>query len=281
LQIVADRMFPTKVTMSDRVWSSNFRISMRLAARYREGRAFLAGDAAHIHPPTGGQGMNTGIQDSYNLAWKMALVLKGNASPKLLDTYDAERRPVGADVVSRTRSASEQFGRKQETQDERLVDTQILVNYRKSALSLNQLEEPADNPVVQAGDRAPDCFGLRRANVRAPFRLFDVLRGPEFVLLIYLPQAPEPHEVPLLEGMARRLKAANHWGFRIAAIFAAGVKLPDIVGVSTLSDREGEFADVYKPSPNAAYLIRPDGYVGYHGRPMTEDGLAAYFAEIG
>jgi 2-polyprenyl-6-methoxyphenol hydroxylase-like FAD-dependent oxidoreductase len=70
LQVVADRLFPTKVTMSDLRWSSNFRIGMRLAARYREGRGFLAGDAAHIHPPTGGQGMNTGIQDSYNLAWE-------------------------------------------------------------------------------------------------------------------------------------------------------------------------------------------------------------------
>jgi 2-polyprenyl-6-methoxyphenol hydroxylase-like FAD-dependent oxidoreductase len=71
-----------------------FRISMRLADRYRQGRVFIAGDAAHIHPPTGGQGMNTGIQDAYNLAWKLALVLDAAAPEALLDSYEAERRPV-------------------------------------------------------------------------------------------------------------------------------------------------------------------------------------------
>jgi 2-polyprenyl-6-methoxyphenol hydroxylase-like FAD-dependent oxidoreductase len=104
LQEVAERLMPGKAQMSDLRWSSLFRISMRLASAYRVGNAFIAGDAAHIHPPTGGQGMNTGIQDAYNLARKMALVLKGVARPELLDTYEAERRPVGADVVSRTRA---------------------------------------------------------------------------------------------------------------------------------------------------------------------------------
>jgi 2-polyprenyl-6-methoxyphenol hydroxylase-like FAD-dependent oxidoreductase len=283
LQAVADRLFPTKVTLSDLRWSSNFRISMRLAARYREGRAFLAGDAAHIHPPTGGQGMNTGIQDSYNLAWKMALVLKGGASPRLLDTYEAERRPVGADVVSRTRSASEQFGRKQQAQDERRVDTQVLINYRQSALSRNEPGEPLnqfDDLLVQAGDRAPDCLGLRRENIRAPFRLFDVLRGPEFVLLLYIEKTLEPQEIDRLEGIARRLKTASSRAVRVVAIFSPDAKSSDIVGVPTLIDSEGEFADVYKPGPNAAYLIRPDGYVGYYGHPMTEESLTRYFAEF-
>jgi 2-polyprenyl-6-methoxyphenol hydroxylase-like FAD-dependent oxidoreductase len=275
LQVVADRLFPTKVTMSDLHWSSNFRISMRLAARYREGRGFLAGDAAHIHPPTGGQGMNTGIQDSYNLAWKLALVLKRNASSKLLDTYEAERRPVGADVVSRTRSASEQYGRKEASQDERLADTQILINYRESALSVNDPVNPPSDAPVQAGDRAPDCDGLRRENIRAPFRLFDILRGPEFVLLIYIGQ-PD-----LLEGMAERLKHSNTPAVRLVAICATGTKLFDIPGVSTYIDSEGEFADVYKPNPETAYLVRPDGYVGYHGRPMTEEGLTAYTRRFG
>jgi 2-polyprenyl-6-methoxyphenol hydroxylase-like FAD-dependent oxidoreductase len=248
LQVVADRLFPTKVTMSDLRWSSNFRISMRLAARYREGRGFLAGDAAHIHPPTGGQGMNTGIQDSYNLAWKLALVLNGHASSKLLDTFEAERRPVGADVVSRTRSASEQYGRKEASQNERLVDTQILINYRESALSVNDSAEPPSAVPVQAGDRAPDCQGLRRENVRAAFRLFDVLRGPEFVLLVYMGQ-PD-----LLEGMAMRLKNTNAPAVRFVAICALGTESFDIPDVSTYIDSENEFAAIYKPSPGTAYL---------------------------
>jgi 2-polyprenyl-6-methoxyphenol hydroxylase-like FAD-dependent oxidoreductase len=112
LQRVADDLVPERPRLSDLRWLSMFRISMRLAEHYRQGRVFIAGDAAHIHPPTGGQGMNTGIQDAYNLAWKLALVLNGEAPEALLDSYEAERRPVGAEVVRRTRAASEGYGRK-------------------------------------------------------------------------------------------------------------------------------------------------------------------------
>jgi 2-polyprenyl-6-methoxyphenol hydroxylase-like FAD-dependent oxidoreductase len=82
------------------LWSSRFRVHHRVAARYRDGAVFLAGDAAHVHSPAGGQGMNTGIQDAANLAWKLALVLGGQAPDPLLDSYERERRPVARAVVS-------------------------------------------------------------------------------------------------------------------------------------------------------------------------------------
>jgi 2-polyprenyl-6-methoxyphenol hydroxylase-like FAD-dependent oxidoreductase len=84
------------------VWSSRFRVHHKAAARFREGAVFLAGDAAHVHSPAGGQGMNTGIQDAANLAWKLALVLRGQAPGSLLDSYERERRPVAREVVSTT-----------------------------------------------------------------------------------------------------------------------------------------------------------------------------------
>ena len=84
------------------IWSSRFRVSHKLAARFREGRVFLCGDAAHVHSPAGGQGMNTGIQDASNLAWKLDLVLREHASESLLDSYERERRQVAQDVVSMT-----------------------------------------------------------------------------------------------------------------------------------------------------------------------------------
>ncbi|HEX5325713.1 MAG TPA: FAD-dependent monooxygenase, partial [Acetobacteraceae bacterium] len=102
VQAVADALVPRPPRLSDMRWSSLFRISMRLADHYRNGRVFIAGDAAHIHPPTGGQGMNTGIQDAYNLAWKLALAVDGTARPALPASYDTERRPVGEEVVGRT-----------------------------------------------------------------------------------------------------------------------------------------------------------------------------------
>lgn len=99
LQQVVEAATGGRVRLAAPVWSTAFRIHHRHAATYRAGRAFLAGDAAHIHSPAGAQGMNTGIQDAVNLGWKLALVCRGRAPETLLDTYDAERRPVGAFVL--------------------------------------------------------------------------------------------------------------------------------------------------------------------------------------
>ena len=100
LQDHADRHGPPGLRLRDPSWLSAFRINERVVARYRMGRCFLAGDAAHIHSPAGGQGMNTGIQDAVNLAWKLAYVLKGIGDPDLLlDSYEPERRAVALDVV--------------------------------------------------------------------------------------------------------------------------------------------------------------------------------------
>jgi flavin-dependent dehydrogenase len=88
--------------VEDVAWSSRFRLQHKVAARFREEGVFLCGDAAHVHSPAGGQGMNTGIQDAANLAWKLALVLRGQAPVSLLDSYERERRPVAQGVVSTT-----------------------------------------------------------------------------------------------------------------------------------------------------------------------------------
>jgi 2-polyprenyl-6-methoxyphenol hydroxylase-like FAD-dependent oxidoreductase len=88
--------------VSDPVWMVGFRIHCKMVSQYRKGRVFIAGDAAHIHSPAGGQGMNTGIQDAHNLAWKLALVHKGKARAELLDSYDAERKPVAAATLAMT-----------------------------------------------------------------------------------------------------------------------------------------------------------------------------------
>ncbi|MER6164463.1 FAD-dependent monooxygenase [Streptomyces violaceorubidus] len=88
-------------------WLSRFGDATRLAERYRVGRVLLAGDAAHIHPPTGGQGLNLGVQDAFNLGWKLAAQIRGRAPQTLLDTYEAERRPVAADVLDNTRAQME------------------------------------------------------------------------------------------------------------------------------------------------------------------------------
>src|SRR6266487_629831 len=99
VQALADRFTGGSVSLRDPVWLTTFQLQHRQAARYRAGRVFLAGDAAHVHSPAGAQGMNTGIQDAWNLGWKLALATRGVAEEALLDSYDAERRPVGSFVV--------------------------------------------------------------------------------------------------------------------------------------------------------------------------------------
>ncbi len=102
MQALADRICPSKVRLSQPAWLTRFRVHHRMTERLRHGRVFLAGDAAHIHSPAGGQGMNTGIQDSLNLGTKLARVLKAGASEKLLDEYEAERVPVARNVLRGT-----------------------------------------------------------------------------------------------------------------------------------------------------------------------------------
>jgi 2-polyprenyl-6-methoxyphenol hydroxylase-like FAD-dependent oxidoreductase len=280
LQEVANRLLPEKPQLSDLRWSSLFLISMRLASRYRVGNAFIAGDAAHIHPPTGGQGMNTGIQDAYNLAWKLALVLKGAAAPALLGSYEAERRPVGADVVSRTRAQSEKLGRERPKPEDRLADTQILINYRGLDWAKDEVSDALAAADLRAGDRAPDCTGLRRENINFPLRLFDVIRGTEHVLLVYIAEDSAPECKAFLESLAMH-NAIRDLGIRIVAVAAPGTQVPEITGIALFEDREGRFARVYKASSGTAYLVRPDGYISYRANPITEVGLMRYLRKAG
>lgn len=147
-------------------WSSDFRPRAALADRFREGRVFLAGDAAHVHSPAGGQGLNTSVQDAYNLGWKLGQVLRHGAPVALLDSYEAERRPVAADMLG----LSTRIHRGE--QERGAAAQQLGLGYRESPLSAGRAG------TLVAGDRAPDGpAGDGR-------RLFDVFRGPHFTLLI-------------------------------------------------------------------------------------------------
>lgn len=277
LQAVADRVVPSPAALSDLSWSSFYRISMRLAQHYRAGRVFLAGDAAHIHPPTGGQGMNTGIQDAFNLAWKLARVVRGLSPPDLLDSYEAERRPVGADVIARTVAASMNLGRPGGEKPHRLADTQLLVSYRGGPLAAESLAGPLPEEAPRAGDRAPPADGLERAHIGFPLRLADVLRGPEFVLLVWL---ADDVDAPALQADAGRLRASFGDALRCVAITGPGVATRDVPGVPVYRDVAGAFASAYAPARGTALLVRPDGYIGWQGRPWSADALSDYLSGL-
>ncbi|MEV0923625.1 FAD-dependent monooxygenase [Streptomyces spongiicola] len=188
IQAVLDRLSPEPTTASAMRWSSVFRISHRLVNKYADGRVFIAGDAAHIHPPTGAQGMNTGIQDACNLAWKLALTVRGAAHPRLLDSYDAERRPIGEEVVERTVRHAAQ-GVRADSGD---LATVIL---REAQLLVAYPDSPVVGPAAPGlagpgpGDRAPDCGGLTGGVAALPLRLYDLLRDRGHVLLLHADSA--------------------------------------------------------------------------------------------
>ncbi len=176
--------------LSDPRWLTYFHINYRLAPHYRHGRTFLAGDAAHIHSLLGGLGMNTGIQDAHNLAWKLALVMRGGAPVTWLETYETERRQVAEDVIATTKIATqhaELFAELSSTDREKLVthmfvpegekmkvrnhEEQIDLDYRSSPICLEPEGEFANGP--HAGARAVDSSILLDGQ---PCQFYDLMR---------------------------------------------------------------------------------------------------------
>ncbi|MFI6449364.1 FAD-dependent monooxygenase [Kitasatospora sp. NPDC050543] len=294
IQAVVDRLAPRPATLSRMRWSSVFRISHRIVDRYGDGRVFVAGDAAHIHPPTGAQGMNTGIQDACNLAWKLALVIRGEAGPALLTSYDAERRPVGEEVVGRTvRHAT--HGIEADPDDPRtmmLREAQLLVGYRDGPLARNPYG-PAEAP--QPGDRAPDCTGLTTPIATYPLRLLDILRGrPAHVLLLYAADTADLAEAAETAGMAGAPEVTGgspgtsdgtgpRHGLQAIAVLARdrAPTAPTTRAVPGYLDAAGEFARLYRPDGATGFIVRPDGQLGARfPLAATATALSGYFTAL-
>lgn len=285
IQTVLDRLSPRPTTADAMRWSSVFRISHRLVDRYGRGRVLVAGDAAHIHPPTGAQGMNTGIQDAFNLAWKLALVVEGTAAGRLLDSYDAERRPVGAEVVGRTvRHAA--AGIQADPADPATVmlrEAQLLVGYRGSPI----VGRPGDDspsvvpPGPQAGDRAPDCAGLTTEIACYPLRLYDLLRGRGHVLLLYdgEDEGDGGQDTRGFDELAALATTLSH-GRVETCVLLGGRACVGTTLLPVYRDARGEFARAYGARGPSAFLIRPDGYLGSRLTPPDGRRLAGHLAQV-
>ena len=236
------------------IWISRFTDAARQAAAYRAGRVLLAGDAAHIHSPVGGQGLNTGVQDALNLGWKLAQVVRGTSPESLLDTYHAERHPVGARVLRNTMALTVLMRTDDRTNALRDVVTDLLQMdepRRRTAAMMAGLDIHYDlgegHPLV--GRRVPD---LDLVTADGPVRVFDLLHEARPLLL----QFGAPGVLNLAPGDDRVR--------RVDAEYAGTWVLPAI----------GEV-----PAPDAV-LIRPDGYVAWAGGPADaglEDALATWF----
>ncbi|WP_439378749.1 FAD-dependent oxidoreductase [Amycolatopsis lexingtonensis] len=248
LQAVLERRSGrTDLRLHEPEWTSLWRANVRLAARYREGNVFLAGDAAHIHSPAGGQGMNTGIQDAHNLGWKLAM----GASPVLLDSYEAERRPVAADVLALSDARLKQAIDEKSVPIRRdATTTQLAVNYRGSVLAR---DDRAETAALRAGDRAPDATGL--STVDGERRLFDLTRGGRFTVLDFGTAAlpPGPRTLRVVDRPA---------------------------GAGEIADTAGHLAGAYGATDRTLVLIRPDGYLGLISDAGDGEAVSAYLAAL-
>ncbi|NUS80129.1 MAG: FAD-dependent oxidoreductase [Streptomyces sp.] len=187
-KVVAARSHLAPDAITELRWASDFRPRQALADRFRAGRVFLAGDAAHVHSPAGGQGLNTSVQDAYNLGWKLGAVLVGGAAESLLDTYEEERRPIAAQMLGLTTSVHRGETRRGD------ATRQLGLGYRDSSLT----EEAGTLPgPLRAGDRAPD-------GTLGGVRLFDAFRGPHWTLVAVGVEAPEvPDAIKVVRGEAQ------------------------------------------------------------------------------
>jgi 2-polyprenyl-6-methoxyphenol hydroxylase-like FAD-dependent oxidoreductase len=266
-------------------WLARYRLHRRAVPAYRRGRCFVAGDAAHIHSPVGGQGMNTGIQDAYNLGWKLALVARGEAPNWVIDSYDAERRPVGAKLLKFTDrmfavvAGGGRLGsvvrRVMPTIAARLLGAPIVgrrtgrfisetgIRYRRSPLSIEAHGAARiDRGAPRAGDRAPDVA------LSPTCRLAGLLHGAQHTLLLFA------------GGSTALIDHYSALGDEVSARYGALVKsvilrldpaYPPIGEV----DATGAAHRRYGADPGAIYLIRPDGHIGFRGAETDTEALRA------
>jgi 2-polyprenyl-6-methoxyphenol hydroxylase-like FAD-dependent oxidoreductase len=254
-------------------WFSTYRIHHRSAVRFRDRRCFLLGDAAHIHSPVGAQGMNTGLQDAYNLAWKLALVVRAQAKPELLDSYEQERVPVARALLNGTdrafrlvvsdnwfagmlrtkilaRIAAFAVNRKAVQRVAFRTVSQTGIRYQSSSLSKSLNGLPGNAP--QAGARFP-WLRLKFAGAGPVEDLFQKLDDAHFNLMVI--GQPAIPEGTLCFGDLLRVHA---------------------IPSDPANDAELSRAQIPRPS---FYLVRPDGYVGLCGTRLDAVGVRAYFSQ--
>ncbi|MFI5881810.1 FAD-dependent monooxygenase [Streptomyces sp. NPDC051554] len=230
--------------MYDARWMSRFKSDERQAPSYRVGRVFLAGDAAHVHTPAGGQGMNTGLQDAANLGWKLAAVINGHATPELLDTYQAERHPVGKAVL---RSSGGIVRLAMVKRPWSLALRAVLMGFLNN---FAPVRSKVNSQITGIGYAYAAPRGSHRlTGTRAPDvtladggRLYEALRGGRFVLV-----APKTHATTAydVQGGRRNRLAVEHWA----------------------SDRR------------TVLLVRPDGYVAWAADTAEPAAIEAALAE--
>jgi len=279
--LIVERTGKKNVRLRDPLWLSDFRINARMVDRFRDRRVFVAGDAAHIHSPAGGQGIATGIQDATNLAWKLAAFLREAAPDSFLDTYDEERKPIAREVLHRTSAVTSiifamnpvaRFVR------ERLLVpilrrpfvqrrmfaklSQLEMNYRGRSLSAH-FDGMFSRVRVRAGDRTPDVVFEKAGGKVSLFQLIG--SGGMMALLGPCENNQE---------IAGALAASGVRPFIVSS------NCSEVPRAERLEDPHGDFARLYGAQGPFLYLVRPDGHAALFQRRAEARELACYLKRI-
>lgn len=287
-QRLVDARASVPMRLSDPNWTAYFRVNARIVEKLRDRRVFVLGDAAHIHSPALAQGMNTGLQDAWNLGWKLALVQKGLAKPTLIDSFEAERLPVEQNVLKITdftQTVVANTDRRMEAlrdffaplaaqipfiaEKARERISELNVSYRKSPIVENSLL-PAG---PAAGERAPDAEIRVGGETRRLFSLF----GREHVLLVMSERksaTAEPQRLELAQQTVREMSEAYGHLMKAYLVFRDPRGEAPVQG-DVIFDIRGEIARRYG-GITALYLVRPDGYIAYRSGVTQVEKLKAY-----
>ena len=279
----------------DPVWVALYRVNHRAATTFHSGRVFIAGDAAHEHVPLGGQGMNTSIQDAFNLAWKLAHVMRGKAHAGLLDTYQAERHPVAESLL---RGTDEGYTTLLKAGDlaRVLVRTlgpfllsndavrskmrstleEIDIGYREGPLT----EDHGGSSGPHAGNRVLDAV-LVDPNAGTTLPLRDALRGTHWTLLLFTGRKADADDLRALDETGFGVETA-YAGTLKAAIVSGGFPIQSQANLRTrvLVDAMNEAHDQYGVESAYLYLLRPDRYVAFRGPIQRADDLRSYLGRV-
>jgi 2-polyprenyl-6-methoxyphenol hydroxylase-like FAD-dependent oxidoreductase len=281
---------PAGARASDPADLTRFHVNQRRTEHYRRSRVFLAGDAAHIHSPIGAQGMNTGIQDAFNLSWKLALTLDGRAPAALLESYEREREQVGeallraTDLTTHLALTRNPLLRVLRDALTPVIFASLPLAARRLAQSLGELnvaypESPIsvdvrdDKRTPRAGERAPDA-GVGTA--RGPTSLFDIFNSQHSIVLMFA----DEHASAAIESQFQATTAL------ISAECQGVVDAYHVVRQATtasrgiLYDSTGEVHKRYAAAPGDLVLIRPDGHIGFRGPSSATAAFRRYLASL-
>ena len=279
--------------LSDPIWRARYRTSHRYANRFSQGRAFICGDAGHVHVPIGGQGMNTGIQDAFNLGWKLAGVLRNELKPDVLSSYHDERHPVAESLIKGTDFAYTGVLHPSEIRQRaiRLFGPFLIRNERVQNLLRGTLEELhvdyANSPLnlelggakgPKPGERVLDATLVRAADF-ATVQLSHLTRGEAWTLLLFSGLHPAPEDTQARAGLASEI--GKRFGARVSifGVEAAAAAPPDFPGVSLL-DRLYHAHERYGVADAAFYLLRPDTYVSARGPLRQAPKLGSHLESL-